>query len=106
MQLSEYAYRFRRVELFGDNGQQPTQTAVMVMAGVGSTERSVVRRAQIATEAQKRLEPLLDEIGKTLDTAQLEPDMVLAVIAELAQRHIQDDGERDVTAPLSEEKEA
>jgi len=106
MQLSEYAYRFRRVELFGDNGQQPTQTAVMVMAGVGSTERSVVRRAQIATEAQKRLEPLLDEIGKTLDTAQLEPDMVLAVIAELAQRHIQDDGERDVTAPLSKEKEA
>ena len=60
----------------------------------------------LATEAQKRLEPLLDEIGKTLDTAQLEPDMVLAVIAELAQRHIQDDGERDVTATLSKEKEA
>ena len=36
------------------------------------------------TEAQKRLGPLLDEIGKTLDAAQLEPDMVLAVIAELA----------------------
>ena len=106
MQLSEYAYRFRRVELFGDSDQQPTQTAVMVMAGVGSTERSVVRRAQIATEAQKRLGPLLDEIGKTLDTARLEPDMVLAVIAELAQRHIEDDGERDVTVPISAEKEA
>lgn len=106
MQLSEYAYRFRRVELFGDSEQQPTQTAVMVMAGVGSTERSVVRRAQIATEAQKRLGPLLDEIGKTLDAAQLEPDMVLAVIAELAQRHIEDDGERDVTVPISAEKEA
>jgi hypothetical protein len=106
MQLSEYAYRFRRVELFGDSDQQPTQTAVMVMAGVGSTERSVVRRAQIATEAQKRLEPLLDEIGKTLDAARLEPDMVLAVIAELAQRHIEDDGERDVTVPISAEKEA
>ena len=106
MQLSEYAYRFRRVELFGDSDQQPTQTAVMVMAGVGSTERSVVRRAQIATEAQKRLGPLLDEIGKTLDAAQLEPDMVLAVIAELAQRHIEDDGERDVTVPISAEKEA
>ena len=106
MQLSEYAYRFRRVELFGDSDQQPTQTAVMVMAGVGSTERSVVRRAQIATEAQKRLGPLLDEIGKTLDAARLEPDMVLAVIAELAQRHIEDDGERDVTVPISAEKEA
>ncbi|WP_233999251.1 hypothetical protein [Erythrobacter sp. HI0063] len=106
MQLSEYAYRFRRVELFGDSDQQPTQTAVMVMAGVGSTERSVVRRAQIATEAQKRLGPLLDEIGKTLDAAQLEPDMVLAVIAELAQRYIEDDGERDVTVPISAEKEA
>ena len=106
LQLSEYAYRFRRVELFGDSDQQPTQTAVMVMAGVGSTERSVVRRAQIATEAQKRLGPLLDEIGKTLDAAQLEPDMVLAVIAELAQRHIEDDGERDVTVPISAEKEA
>lgn len=106
MQLSEYAYRFRRVELFGDSGQQPTQTAVMVMAGVGSTERSVVRRAQIATEAQKRLEPLLDEIGKALDAAQLEPDMVLALIAELAQRHIEDDGERDVSVPLNAEKEA
>ena len=78
----------------------------MVMAGVGSTERSVVRRAQIATEAQKRLGPLLDEIGKTLDAAQLEPDMVLAVIAELAQRYIEDDGERDVTVPISAEKEA
>ncbi len=106
MQLSEYAYRFRRVELFGDSDQQPTQTAVMVMAGVGATERSVVRRAQIATEAQKRLGPLLDEIGKTLDAAQLEPDMVLAVIAELAQRYIEDDGERDVTVPISAEKEA
>ena len=106
MQLSEYAYRFRRVELFGDSDQQPTQTAVMVMAGVGSTEQSVVRRAQIATEAQKCLGPLLDEIGKTLDAAQLEPDMVLAVIAELAQRHIEDDGERDVTVPISAEKEA
>ena len=99
MQLSEYAYRFRRVELFGDSDQQPTQTAVMVMAGVGSTERSVVRRAQIATEAQKRLGPLLDEIGKTLDAAQLEPDMVLAVIAELAQevrRALRDDARENL----------
>jgi len=32
--------------------------------------------------------------------------MVLAVIAELAQRYIEDDGERDVTVPISAEKEA
>ena len=66
----------------------------------------MVRRAQIATEAQKRLEPLLNEISKEIDAAQLEPDMVLAVIAELAQRHIKDDGEHDVSVPLSAEKEA
>ena len=106
MQLAEYAYRFRRVELFGENHQQPTQTAVMVMAGVGSTERSVVRRAQIATESQICLEPLLREIGRKLDEAQLEPDMLLALIAELAQRHLEDDGEHDVSVPLAAEREA
>ena len=75
-------------------------------AGVGSTERSVVRRAQIATEAQKSLEPLLKEIGQKLDQARLEPDMLLALIAELAQRHIEDDGESDVSIPLNAENEA
>ena len=106
MQLSEFAYRFRRVELFGEKDKEPTQTAVMVMAGVGSTERSVVRRAQIATEAQQLLEPLLADVGKALKEAKLDPDMVLAFIAELAQRHIEDDGEQDVSVALRAEGEA
>jgi len=102
VQLADYAYRFRRIELFGDQ-RDPTQTAVMVMAGVGEAERSVVRRAQISLDAQRDLEPVVRAITTVLDEAALDQDLLLAVLAEVAQRRLEDDGEADVAAPLTVE---
>lgn len=95
--LADYAHRFRQVELFGDM-TEPTQTAVMMMAGVGSAERSVVRRAQVALEDARGAEPVVERLIAVLDEADLEPDLVLAVLAEVAQRRLKDDGETDPMA--------
>ena len=102
VQLGDFAYRFRRIELFGDQ-RDPTQTAVMVMAGVGEAEKSVVRRAQISLDAQRELRPLVKEITTLLDKAGLEQDLLLAVLADVAQQRLEDDGETDITAPLADE---
>ncbi len=106
LQLSDYAYRFRRVELFGTGLEEPTQTAVMVMAGVGETERSVVRRAQVSLDAKAALEPVIEQVGHILDAAQLDQDLLLAVLAEVAQRNLQSDGENDISVPLVSEERA
>ncbi len=104
MQLSDYAYRFRRVELFGNGLEEPTQTAVMVMAGVGETERSVTRRAQVSLDAKAVLEPVIEQVGQVLDAAKLDQDLLLAVLAEVAQRKLESDGESDISLPLISEE--
>lgn len=106
LQLSDYAYRFRRVELFGTGLDEPTQTAVMVMAGVGETERSVIRRAQVSLDAKAALEPVIEQVGHVLDAAQLDQDLLLAVVAEVAQRNLESDGESDVSVPVVSEERA
>jgi len=102
VQIADFAYRFRRIELFGDQ-RDPTQTAVMVMAGVGEAEKSVVRRAQISLEAQRKLQPVVQQVTALLDAAALDQDHLLAVLAEVAQQRLEDDGEADVTVPLTDE---
>ncbi|EFL89438.1 hypothetical protein [Ahrensia sp. R2A130] len=106
VQLADFAYRFRRVELFGDTGEAPTQTAVMMMAGVGTAERSVVRRAQISVAEQATIEPIASEIRKRLQQEGLSQDLLLAVLAEVSHDLLEDDGEADVTVPLIPEEEA
>lgn len=104
LQLSDYAYRFRRVELFGTGMEEPTQTAVMVMAGVGETERSVIRRAQVSLDAKAALEPVVEKVGQVLQAAGLDQDLLLAVLAEVAQRNLENDGEADISVPLVSEE--
>jgi hypothetical protein len=102
VQLADYAYRFRRIELFGDAGEAPTQTAVMMMAGVGDAERSVVRRAQISVTDKEALRPLVEEIEGRLKSENLDQDRLLAVLADVAHDLLEDDGEADVSLPLVE----
>ena len=75
----------------------------MVMAGVGEAEKSVVRRAQISLEAQRKLQPVVQQVTALLDAAALDQDHLLAVLAEVAQQRLEDDGEADVTVPLTDE---
>lgn len=105
IQLADYAYRFRRVELFGDTGEAPTQTAVMMMAGVGTAERSVVRRAQISLEDQARIEPIASRLRKQLQNEGLDQDLLLAVLAEVSHDLLEDDGETDVSVTIIPEEE-
>lgn len=105
VQLADYAYRFRRVELFGGTEDVPTQTAVMMMAGVGSAERSVVRRAQISTEQQEQITPIARKLREQLVAEGLNQDLLLAVLAEVSHDLLEDDGEADVTVPIVAEGE-
>jgi hypothetical protein len=100
LQLSEYAYRFRRLELFGNAKDTPTQTALMVMVGIGDNEQSVVRRAQIAISDVDALKPVIDDLSEQLNKANLDQDQLLAVITQLTQKHLESDDENDVAAPI------
>lgn len=105
VQLSDFAYRFRRVELFGDSGNSPTQTVVMMMAGVGDSERSVVRRAQVSVSDQKKLQPIVEEINDRLRDEKLDQDCLLVVLADVAHNLLYDDGVDDVTLTVIKEND-
>lgn len=106
IQIADFAYRFRRVELFGDTGEAPTQTAVMMMAGVGTAERSVVRRAQISLDEQVQIQPIARALRDMLLKKGLSQDLLLAVLAEVSHELLEDDGETDITIPVIPEEEA
>ena len=105
VQLADFAYRFRRIELFGDAGDVPTQTAVMMMAGVGDAERSVVRRAQVSIADRNALQPLVEQITARLKEEELDQDRLLAVLADVAHGMLEDDGEADLTLPVVEARD-
>ena len=72
----------------------------MMMAGVGDSERSVVRRAQVSVADQKALRPLVKDLKDQLRSEGLPQDHLLAVLADVAHELLEDDGEEDVTVTI------
>ena len=105
VQLWDFAYRFRRIELFGDSGDTPAQTVVMMMAGVGDAERSVVRRAQVSVSDKEKLQPLVEQINEQLRYAKLDQDRLLVVLADVAYNLLDNDGVDDVTLTVVKEND-